>query len=130
MNVRTKTNEFVKVHGGSIVGELQGQKGAIAYKVAQDKKIFHIYYSREWYHKYNGISIPDHALDLGLKENAIIVMYVENDYFWQYATEWLRLSRIIKNKMYGGTMENLIKKEDLLTGDFTQKPKSGMDGFL
>ncbi len=133
MNVLAKTKEFVKTHGGHISGEIQGQKGTIAYKVQIDDRMFHIYYSRDWYRKYNGISIPDHALDVGLKENATIVMYVENGCFWQYASEWLRLSRIIKNKMYGGTMENLIKKEDLMTGTFAQQPKgvnNTMDGFV
>jgi hypothetical protein len=132
-SVKAKAEEFIELHGGNIVGDIQGQSGAIAYKVVIGERTFHIYYSRDWYRKYDGISIPDHALDVGLKENATIVMYVLNDCVWQYASEWMRLSRIIKNKMYGGTMENLIKKEDLLRGTFAQQPKginNSMDGYF
>lgn len=132
-SLRTKTEEFVEKHGGSIVGELHGQDGVIAMKVVIGERTYHIYYSRRWYYNPDGISIPDYALEIGLKENATIVVCIVNEWVWQYANEWLRLSTVIKNTTYGGTMEKLIKKEDLLTGTFAQKPKgidNTMDGFM
>lgn len=131
--IRAIADMFIENHGGSIVGELQGRDGPIAYKVVIGERTFHIYYSRRWYYNPDGISIPDYALEIGLKENATIVVCVINEWVWQYANEWLRLSRIIKNTTHGGTQEKLMKKEDLLTGTFAQQPKginNTMDGFL
>ena len=90
--------------------------------------MFHIYLSRRWYYNPDGISIPMETLEVGLEENATIVMYVNNECVWQYATEWLRLSRALPNAR-NNTIERLIKKEYLLTGSFQVKP-TGMDEFL
>ena len=132
-SIANKTEEFIEKHGGLIMGDIQGQDGVIAYKVRMGKRMFHIYYSRRWYYDPDGISIPDYALEIGLKEDATIVVCIINEWVWQYANEWLRLSRIIKNTTHGGTQEKLLKKEDLLTGTFAQKPKgvdNTMDGFM
>lgn len=132
-SLKQKTEEFIEKHGGDLMGDIQGQDGAIAYKVNIDNRMFHIYYSRRWYYNPDGISIPDYALEKGLEENATIVVFVINECVWQYASEWLRLSRIIKNTTHGGTQEKLLIKDDLLSGTFAQKPKgvdNTMDGFF
>jgi len=119
LTVRGKTEEFIELHGGKVIDEIPGQAGTIGYKVLIDNRMFHVYYSREWYRKYNGISIPRGALAIGVGENATIVMYIINECFWQYASEWLAKGTHLENTMYG-TAEVLIKKEDLLTGSFNQ----------
>lgn len=129
MSLIQKAEEFVELHGGKVTGTIPGRDGAIAYKVRRDERMFHIYYSRRWYYRPDGISIPEHALEVGLKENATIVVYVINECVWQYATEWHRLSTNIKNTTHGGTIEKLILKEDLLIGSFNQGRK-GMDEFF
>lgn len=129
MSLRQKAEEFLELHGGIPFGEIQGREGAIAYKVLRDGRMFHIYYSRRWYYRPDGISIPDHALEVGLGEDATIVVYVINECVWQYASEWHKLSTDLKNHTHGGTTEKLILKEDLLIGSFNQKRK-GMDEFF
>ncbi len=129
MSLIQKAEEFVELHGGKVTGTIQGRDGAIAYKVVNGERTFHIYYSRRWYYQPDGISIPEHALEVGLKENATIVVYVINECVWQYATEWYKLSTNIKNTTHGGTTEKLILKEDLLVGSFN-KPRKGMDEFF
>ena len=125
MSLREKAEEFEKEHGGYPMGDIQLGPGAVCMKVSVNDRIFHIYYSRRWYYEPTGISIPDAALEVGLKENATIVMYVKNECVWQYASEWLRLSTNLKNSRHG-PIERLIKKEDLLKGPFSQKTK-GID---
>ncbi len=129
MSLREKAEEFVELHGGNIVGDIQLGPGAVCIKIRrEDGRMYHIYYSRRWYYQPDGISIPQVTLDVGLKENATIVMYVINECVWQYASEWLNLSTSIKNGR-NDTIERLIKKRDLLTGSFAQKRESGMDAF-
>lgn len=127
-SVRKKAEEFVELHGGSIVGDIPLREGPVSFKVLIDNRMFHIYFSRRWYYNPDGISIPMETLEVGLEENATIVMYVNNECVWQYATEWLRLSRALPNAR-NNTIERLIKKEYLLTGSFQVKP-TGMDEFL
>ncbi len=129
VSLRQKADEFIKLHGGKPFGEIQGRDGPIAYKVRRGERTFHIYYSRRWYYRPDGISIPEHALEVGLAEDATIVIYVINECVWQYANEWFRLSTDLKNHTHGGTTEKLILKEDLLVGSFNQGRK-GMDEFF
>jgi len=119
MTVRKKTEEFIELHGGKVIDEIPGQAGTIGYKVLIDNRMFHVYYSRRWYYRPDGISIPRGALAIGVGENATIVMYVINECVWQYASEWLAKGTHLENTMYG-TAEVLIKKEDLLVGSFNQ----------
>lgn len=131
-SLRQKAEEFAELHGGYPMGDIQIAGGAVCIKVSVNNRMFHIYYSRRWYYDPDGISIPDSALQIGCQENATIVMYVINECVWQYASEWLKHSRVIRNSR-NNTDERLIKKEDLLTGTFAQKPKGvdgSMDGYL
>ena len=86
-SVRKKAEEFVELHGGSIVGDIPLREGPVSFKVLIDNRMFHIYFSRRWYYNPDGISIPMETLEVGLEENATIVMYVNNECVWQYATE-------------------------------------------
>ena len=125
-SVRTKTDEFTESNGGNIVGSIDGKKGVIAYKVLNNGRMFHIYYSRRWYYNPDGISIPEHALSVGLKENASIVVYIMDECVWQYATKWT--GKNLQNSL-SGTTEVLLLKENLLTGTFVQE-QGGMDSFI
>jgi len=127
-SVRKKAEEFVELHGGSIVGDIPLREGPVSYKVLIDNRMFHIYFSRRWYYNPDGISIPMETLKVALEENATIVMYVNDECVWQYASEWVRLSRDLNNSR-NNTIERLILKEDLLSGSFQVKP-TGMDEFL
>ena len=127
-SVRKKAEEFVELHGGSIVGDIPLREGPVSYKVLIDNRMFHIYFSRRWYYNPDGISIPMETLEVALEENATIVMYVNDECVWQYASEWVRLSRDLNNSR-NNTIERLILKEDLLSGSFQVKP-TGMDEFL
>ncbi len=131
-SLKEKTQEFIELHGGDLMGDIQLNGLPVAYKVVIDNRMFHIYFSRRWYYNPDGISIPQVTLDVGLKENATIVMYVISECVWQYASEWLSLSTSLKNSR-NNTTERLIRKEDLLSGTFAQKPKgidNTMDEFL
>lgn len=125
-SVKEKADEFVQLNGGEIVGSIGDEKGMIAYKVLNNDRMFHIYYSRRWYYNPDGISVPEYALDIGVKENASIVVYIINEYVWQYATKWT--GKKLHNSR-SGTTEVLLLKENLLSGTFI-KEQGGMDSFL
>ena len=125
-SVKNKADEFVTLNGGSIIGNINGRDGTIAYKILNDNRMFHVYYSRRWYYNPDGISIPEHALNEGLRENASIVVYIIDECVWQYATKWI--GKKLHNSL-SGTTEVLLLKENLLTGTFTQE-QGGMDTFL
>lgn len=128
MTIGEKAKEFVELHGGKIVGNINLNGLPVAIKVQVGEQMFHIYFSRRWYYDPDGISIPDVTLGHGLKDNAIIVMYVINECVWQYASRWLRLSTTLENSR-NNTTERLIRKENLLRGSFDQKSQ-GMDDFF
>ncbi len=128
MTIGEKAKEFVELHGGEIVGNIKLNGLPISIKVKVGERMFHIYYSRRWYYDPDGISIPDGTLQVGLDEDAIIVMYVIDECVWQYAGRWLRLSTTLKNSR-NNTTERLIRKENLLRGSFDQKSQ-GMDDFF
>ncbi len=128
MTIYDKAEEFIELHGGSIVGNIKLNGSPVAIKVQDGEQMFHIYFSRRWYYDPDGISIPEITLAVGLKDNAIIVMYVINECVWQYASRWLKLSTTLKNSR-NNTVERLIRKENLLRGSFGQKSQ-GMEDFF
>ena len=127
MNVKDKTDKFISDFGGDLVGNISGSFGTIGYKVINENRMFHIYYSKRWYNNPDGISIPKHALAVGVKESATIVVYIIDEMVWQYANDWMLLGKEILHNTLSNTLETLIKKEDLEFGEFKTQ---GMDNFL
>lgn len=127
-SLRQKAEEFLNKYGGNIFGEIILGEGAVAIKIKKNDRMFHIYFSRRWYYNPDGISIPQETLKTALDENATIVMYVNDEMVWAYASDWYRTSATIKNSR-NNTYEKLIEKAELNTGDFDQEPK-GIDSYF
>ena len=128
MTLREKAQEFLERHGGNIVGAINLNGLPVSIKVQVGDQMFHIYYSRRWYYRPDGISIPENTLEEGIEEKAIIVMYVINDCVWQYASEWIKISTTLRNSR-NNTTERLIRKENLLRHSFPTKPQNMEDLF-
>ena len=106
-----KARYFLRKNKGHFLACILGQDGAIAYRVKVKDKIFHVYYARDWYRNYQGISIPKNALQKGLDENAMIVIFINKLEYWLHSSKWIK-GKNLTNKMYG-TNEVLVKKIDL-----------------
>ena len=111
MTLRDKAIEFAQERKGIVVGSISGYDGPITFKVQVGDSMFHVYFARKWYIKYDGITIPKKALLEAIKENAMIVFFMNDAEYWKHSTEWMK-GKQLTNSMYG-TDEILCKKDDL-----------------
>ena len=121
--VKKKAELFCKLYNGTITDTVPGKRvlkngkfSTMAYIVTVEDRIFHIYFSRQWYYKYDGITIPLDKLIEATEQDACIVIYVGDNEFWRHSTLWLEWAEqdkmILKNTMYD-KVEAFIKRRNL-----------------
>jgi len=111
MSLREIAQKFAKDHNGTITEELLGYSGPIAFVIKCGSKFYHIYFAREWYRKYDGITIPRNTLNVAVKQNAMIVIFVAGTEYWKHSSLWLGGQKLT-NTMHD-TVEVLMPRQDL-----------------
>jgi hypothetical protein len=111
MNIQYKAEYFAEKYGGVILDSIIGKIGTAAYRVRVDDKMFHIFYNRRWYMKYDGISISQEQLNKALEDFAMIVIFMNDEEYWKHSTEWTKGMQVPNSKF--NTYEILVKRTDL-----------------
>ena len=125
MNLKDKAFEFMQRYDGSIIEPIHGFIGIASYRIEVNDRIFHIYYAREWYRKYDGISISKDHLLLANKEFAMIVIFINNDEYWKHSTEWIK-GKVVENSKFPET--EILMRKNQLEKPGIEFPK-GLDSF-
>ena len=106
-----KAQEFADKHDAIFLSWISGDRGPMCGKVKIGANYYFVFYAREWYRKYDGITIPQDTLGSAIRHNAMIVMFVNDEEFWRHSTEWYK-GRILHNTMFD-KMEVLQKRDEL-----------------
>jgi len=124
--LKEKSKYFADRIGGEIIRFIDGNFGSMSAKVEKDSEIYYVFSAREWYRKYNGITIPESILNLAVKDHAMIVVFLNDDEYWLHSSVW-RNGRVLRNPMFG-KIEVLATRDQLNTPD--SKNVNGLDSFI
>ena len=124
--LKEKAIQFTNNIQGKIVEYINGHLGAISVKVEKDSKYYYVFSIREWYRKYNGVTIPKSILQSAINDNAMIVLFVNNEEYWKHSSEW-KNGKSLHNSMFDKD-EVLVKRNELNSPN-TNFP-TGIDSFF
>lgn len=97
LTIQEKTELFARENNGEILDPIHGDFGAISYRVKVNNHIFHIYYNREWYRKYNGVTLGITGLRLALDENAMLVFFMNKEQYWIHSLDFNKYKFSVRN---------------------------------
>ncbi len=126
MTLKQKAEEFAERNNGILLSYIAGKLGPMTAKIKVGADYYYIFFAREWYHKYDGITIPKDALDSAVNLNAMIVIFVNDEEFWQHSSVW-RLGRILENPMFHKV--EVLQERQHLKPPGAPFPKS-LEGFF
>ena len=111
MTLKDKAQDFADRNNGNLLNYINGNLGPISAKIIIDDHYYYIFFAREWYHKYDGITIPQNILQNAVRDHAMIVIFINDREYWQHSYKWCQ-GKILHNTMFDKT-EVLMKRMDL-----------------
>ncbi len=121
--IKAAAQKFCELHKAEIIEMIPGKKlnkkgepMPMAYKCNIGDFVFHIYFNRGWYWKYDGITISKESMQLAINEHAVVVIFIGDNEYWKHSTIWFEWAEqdksIYWNPLYK-TWEVFIKRNNL-----------------